>query len=292
MQNSIKTKEDFNYLRKKTYTLFDFLPSNCTSLNSDETVLLRRSAEGVLYVIMNRPQVHNAFDGQQIEKLIEVLEKAEDDPRVKVIVLTGAGENFCAGGDLNHMRAIGENSFEENKADALRLALLMNRLHEFPKPTIARVNGAAYGGGVGLVCCCDMAFGTAQTTLCLSEVKIGMVPATIGPYIIKAIGLRHAHRFMLTAESIKGQQAVDTNFLSHIFEQEEFSEKVNTIAKKITYNAPNAVQISKALLLNLAYQNIDENSIDYTADVIASVRESEEGKEGLSAFLEKRKPKF
>lgn len=258
--------------------------------NTQASVLEFLSPEGVLYIVMNRPSVHNAFNSEQILLLTEALEQAEENPKVKVVVLTGEGKNFCAGGDINYMRSMGQNSFEDNKEDALQLAHLMHTLNEFPKPTIARVNGAAYGGGVGLVCCCDMAFGTEDTKICLSEVKIGMVPATIAPYVMKAIGLRNAHRLMLTAEVVQGQQAVTSQFLNGLFPSSEFDDKITELANKITTNAPNALEITKALLLNLAHQPIDEGVIDYTADVIASVRDSEEGKEGLTSFLEKRKP--
>ena len=137
-----------------------------------------------------------------------------------------------------------------------------------------------------------MAFGSAETKICLSEVKIGMVPATIGPYVMRAVGLRYAHRLMLSAEVMQGQAAVDCHLLSGIFSEQEMNEKINALAKKISRHAPQALQATKALLLNLAYQPIEEGLIDYTADVIANARESEEGKEGLSAFLEKRRPSF
>ena len=259
---------------------------------SHESVQEFLSPKGILYVVMNRPEVHNAFNSEQIVLLTQALENAESNPEVKVVVLCGEGENFCAGGDINYMQNMGQNSFEENKEDALQLAHLMHTLNEFPKPTIARVNGAAYGGGVGLVCCCDMAFGTEDTTICLSEVKIGMVPATIAPYVMNTIGLRNAHRLMLTAEVMQAQEAIRYQFLNDIFPAIEFNEKVDAIATKITTNAPNALEITKSLLLNLAHQPIDESVIDYTADVIASVRESDEGKEGLKSFLEKRKPSW
>ena len=259
---------------------------------SHENVQEFLSPDGVLYVVMNRPEVQNAFNSEQIVLLTEALENAESNPEVKVVVLCGEGKNFCAGGDINYMQSMGKNSFQENKEDALQLAHLMHTLNEFPKPTIARVNGAAYGGGVGLVCCCDMAFGTEETKICLSEVKIGMVPATIGPYVINAIGLRNAHRLMLTAEVMQGQEAVNCNFLNDIFPTTKFNEKVDAVALQITTNSPNALEITKSLLLNLAHQPIDESVIDYTADVIANVRESDEGKEGLTSFLEKRKPSW
>lgn len=269
--------------------LTDLGLSNSVSHKSVQEFL---TPDGVLYVVMNRPEVQNAFNSDQIVLLIEALENAASNPEVKVVVLCGEGKNFCAGGDINYMKRMGQNSFQENKEDALQLAHLMHTLNEFPKPTIARVNGAAYGGGVGLLCCCDMAFGTEDTKICLSEVKIGMVPATIAPYVMKAIGLRNAHRLMLTAEVMQGQEAVNCNFLNEIFPTSEFSKRVDALALKITTNAPNALQVTKSILLNLAHQPVDEGVIDYTADVIASVRESDEGREGLSSFIEKRKPNW
>lgn len=269
--------------------LTDLGLSNSVSHKSVQEFL---TPDGVLYVVMNRPEVQNAFNSDQIVLLIEALENAASNPEVKVVVLCGEGKNFCAGGDINYMKHMGQNSFQENKEDALQLAHLMHTLNEFPKPTIARVNGAAYGGGVGLLCCCDMAFGTEDTKICLSEVKIGMVPATIAPYVMKAIGLRNAHRLMLTAEIMQGQEAVNCNFLNDIFPTSEFSKRVDALALKITTNAPNALQVTKSILLNLAHQPVDEGVIDYTADVIASVRESDEGREGLSSFIEKRKPNW
>ena len=269
--------------------LTDLGLSNSVSHNSVQEFL---TPDGVLYIVMNRPEVQNAFNSKQIVLLTEALENAASNPEVKVVVLCGEGKNFCAGGDINYMKRMGQNSFQENKEDALQLAHLMHTLNEFPKPTIARVNGAAYGGGVGLLCCCDMAFGTEDTKICLSEVKIGMVPATIAPYVMNAIGLRNAHRLMLTAEVMQGQEAVNCNFLNAIFPTSEFSKKVDALALKITTNAPNALEVTKSILLNLAHQPVDEGVIDYTADVIASVRESEEGKEGLTSFIEKRKPNW
>ncbi len=269
--------------------LTDLGLSNSVSHKSVQEFL---TPDGVLYIVMNRPEVQNAFNSKQIVLLTEALENAASNPEVKVVVLCGEGKNFCAGGDINYMKRMGQNSFQENKEDALQLAHLMHTLNEFPKPTIARVNGAAYGGGVGLLCCCDMAFGTEDTKICLSEVKIGMVPATIAPYVMNAIGLRNAHRLMLTAEVMQGQEAVNCNFLNAIFPTSEFSKKVDALALKITTNAPNALEVTKSILLNLAHQPVDEGVIDYTADVIASVRESEEGKEGLTSFIEKRKPNW
>ena len=268
-----------------------FLPPSCQEITQKKELQQFLSPKGVLYLVMNRPEVQNAFNGKQIENILSALENAEENKTVKVIVLTGAGKNFSAGGDIQYMRTLGENSFEENKDDALRMAYYEPFKRMF-KTTIARVNGAAFGGGVGLLCCCDMAFGTENTNLSLSEVKIGMVPATSGPYIIKAIGLRHAHRSMLSAEVLNAKEAVEANFLSGLFDQDSFDQDICAISEKVAANAPNALATTKSLIHNITYQPIDDDLIDYTADIIATARGSKEGKEGLTAFLEKRTPNF
>lgn len=272
--------------------MYDFLPPDHKALSTDKSLQQFLTKEGALYLVLNRPEVHNAFNSELIEHILLALDEAADNDAVRMLILTGSGTNFCAGGDINYMQSLGTNSFEENKEDAMQMAYLMQALNEFPKPTIARVNGAAYGGGVGLLCCCDMAFGTENTKVCLSEVKIGMVPATIGPYVLKTIGVRNAHRLMFTAEVVQGQDAVDHQLLTDLFKEKEFDPQIQSIAKKISQNAPEALNITKALLLNLAYQPINDGVVDYTADVIANVRASKEGKEGLAAFLERRKPNF
>jgi methylglutaconyl-CoA hydratase len=268
--------------------MLDFLPPSSKCISSNDLLLEYLTPKGVLYLILNRPEVRNAFNQELIEELTHALENAIDNSAVKTVVLTGAGSAFCAGGDIQYMHDIGNLSFQENKEDALKLAYLMNLLHEFPKPTIARVNGAAFGGGVGLLCCCDMAFGNPSTKICLSEITIGMVPATIGPYVIKAIGPRNAHRFMLSAEIVEGEKAVQSGFLSEIYETHAFDQKIIDLTEKICSHAPEAVKISKTLLLNLSFKDIDESVIDYTAEIIANVRESEEGKKGLQVFLDKK----
>lgn len=272
--------------------MYAFLPSTAKAVKSPEELLQYLTPNGILYLVLNRPEVSNAFNGKQMSNIIAALEEAEENPDVRVVILTGSGKHFCAGGDIHYMRALAENSFEANKEDALQMAQLMYTLHEFQKPTIARVNGAAFGGGVGLLCCCDMAFGSPKTKICLSEVKIGMVAATIGPYIVKAVGTRQAHRYMLTAEVLDAIEAQKAGFLSGVFEEDALDHEIQQLAENICKNGPQAIQTSKALLQNLAPLQVDEHLMDYTAEVIATIRASEEGKEGLSAFLEKRKPKF
>ena len=257
-----------------------------------ETVEEFLSPNGVLYLVMNRPEVHNAFNAAQILLITEKLEKAQANPKVKVIVLAGEGKSFCAGGDINYMRSMGQNSFDENKKDGLALAKLMHTLYFLPKPTIARVQGAAFGGGVGLMCCCDIVMGTPDIKIGLSEVKIGVVASTISPYLLKALGTKVAKRFLLTAEILNAEKALRFGFISEISETTEIDEAIDQLTQTLLKNAPQAIQKTKSLILKIADTEIDQDLIDYTAESIANARASDEGKEGLSAFLEKRKPNW
>lgn len=258
--------------------------------SSKEQLLEFISPEGVLYLVMNRPEVHNAFDSEQIKNLTEALVNAKSNPKVRVIVLAGEGKSFCAGGDINYMKTVGQNSFEENKADALALAQLMNTLYYHPKPTIAQVKGAVFGGGVGLVCCCDIAVGSSDIKLALSEVKIGVIASTISPYVINAVGTKTAKRFMLTGETLTAEKALKHGFISEIADTNQLDDAIEILTQSLLKNGPEALQKTKALVFEVAQKEIDQKLIDFTADSIAQVRSSPEAKEGLSAFLEKRKP--
>ena len=258
--------------------------------SSKEQLLEFISPEGVLYLVMNRPKVHNAFDSEQIKNLTEALVNAKSNPKVRVIVLAGEGKSFCAGGDINYMKTVGQNSFEENKADALALAQLMNILCYHPKPTIAQVKGAVFGGGVGLVCCCDIAVGSSDIKLALSEVKIGVIASTISPYVINAVGTKTAKRFMLTGETLTSEKALKHGFISEIADTNQLDDAIEILTQSLLKNGPEALQKTKALVFEVAQKEIDQKLIDFTADSIAKVRSSPEAKEGLSAFLEKRKP--
>jgi methylglutaconyl-CoA hydratase len=245
---------------------------------------------GILSLTLNRPEVHNAFDDLQIARLHEALEAAANDNAVRVVVLGGSGRNFSAGGDINYMRRMGNNSYEENLADAAKLAALMKRLNGLPKPTIARVNGAAMGGGVGLVSCCDYAIGTPETRFALSEVKLGMIPATISPYVVMTIGEKAARRLFMSGQSVKGAEALRMGFLSHVVEAADLDKAVEDMALRLLDNAPRAVGLAKQLAMDVAAGDINDALIQGTVKLIAEVRHSEEGREGLSAFLEKRAP--
>lgn len=257
-----------------------------------EELLLDLSDKGILRITMNRPAVHNAFDDQQILRFISALEGARDNPAVRVVVVAGTGKNFSAGGDINYMRRMGDNTYEENLADGGQLARLMQALNFFPKPTIARVKGAAMGGGVGLVSCCDFAIGTANTKLALSEVKLGMVPATISPYVVMTIGEKAARRLFMSGQPVQGEEARRLGFLSELAEEEELDAAVAALAETLLKNAPQAVALAKQLAIEVAAGDISQEMITATIKVIADVRDSDEGREGLSAFLEKRPPRW
>jgi methylglutaconyl-CoA hydratase len=248
--------------------------------------------DGVLSLIMNRPEVHNAFDDHQIARFINALETARENPAVRVVVIGSEGRNFSAGGDINYMRRMGSNTYEENLDDGGQLAKLMRCLNFFPRPTIARVQGAAMGGGVGLVSCCDYAIGTPVTKLALTEVKLGMVPATISPYVVMTIGEKAARRLFMSAEAINGEEALRLGFLSDLVETEDLDAAVADLAATLLRNAPEAVARAKQLAIDVAAGDISTRMIANTVKTIADVRDSDEGREGLSAFLEKRLPNW
>ena len=268
--------------------MYDFLPQDHKALSTDKSLTIPYQRRFTLYGAKSTRST--MLNGELIENILEALEAAADNQTVRSLTYRKRCK-LCAGGDINYMRSLGSNSFEENKEDALQMAYLMQALNEFPNQLSHESMVMPLAEGLALVLC-DMAFGTENTKICLSEVKIGMVPATIGPYILKAIGTRNAHRLMLTAEVMQGHEAVDHQLLTAVFKEEEFEQKLQSIAKKIIRNAPEALNITKALLLNLAYQPVNDGVVDYTAEVIANVRASEEGKEGLAAFLEKRRPRY
>ena len=258
---------------------------------SDDPLILRRD-KSILHLIMNRPDVHNAFDDHQIARLTEALNEAATDTKVRIVVLSSTGKSFSAGGDLNYMRRMSSNSYAENLTDANALATLMKTLNFFPKPTIAKVQGAARGGGVGLISCCDIAIGSDSANLSLSEVKVGMVPATIAPYVIKAIGEKAARRLFLTAEILNAEQAKVAGFLSEVVGDDQLDSTVEELANSLLNNAPEGMRQAKQAVFNYADGAVTEEMIASTVKLIADVRNSDEGKEGLSAFLEKRKPNW
>jgi methylglutaconyl-CoA hydratase len=253
-----------------------------------DTVLLQTDSRGVATLTLNREDKHNAFDDAVIAELTAKLKKLDADPAVRVVVLTGAGKTFSAGGDLNWMRSMSEYTEKENVEDALKLAELMDSLDSLKKPTIARVNGPAYGGGVGLVACCDVAIASESAKFALTEVRLGLIPAVISPYVIAAIGARQARRYFLTAEPIEAREAYHMGLVHEVVTADILDETVGTVVTALLKGGPKALLAAKAFI---AEQSGDRRALKKkTAQLIAELRVSAEGQEGLSAFLEKRSP--
>ncbi|WP_298439904.1 enoyl-CoA hydratase/isomerase family protein [Geobacter sp.] len=258
----------------------------------DEFLKTDIDERGVATLTMNRPELHNAFDDLLIAALTGELRRLEGDDSVRVVILAAAGRSFSAGADLAWMRRMADYTREENLADALGLAELMRTLATLRKPTIARVQGAAYGGGVGLVACCDMAIASRRATFCLSEVKLGLIPAVISPYVVEAIGPRAARRYFQSAEVFDAAEAHRLGLLHEVTAAEELPAAVERLAASLLANGPRAMAAAKELVARVASGPIDGAMIRDTAERIADARASAEGKEGLSAFLEKRKPRW
>lgn len=258
-----------------------------------DSVLSDRSG-GVVRVSLNRPAVHNAFDDGLIAELTAVLEALDQDPSVRAIVLTGSGSTFSAGADLNWMRGMATASEDANREDSLRLARLMRTLNFLGKPTIARVNGSAYGGGVGLVACCDIAIGVDGAKFSLSEVKLGLVPAVISPYVIAAVGLRQARRLFLGAEVFDAREAERIGLLQQCVEASKLDDAVDRSLHWLGKGGPQAQKEAKRLALRGAGMTPEsaERTDSENAALIARLRVSSEGQEGLNAFLEKRAPNW
>ncbi len=247
---------------------------------------------GVLTLCMNRPEVHNAFDAQMIGELTAALVAADRDDTVRLVVITGAGSCFSAGADLNWMRSLVHASRAENERDALQLARLMRSLNYLSKPTLARINGAAFGGGVGLIAACDITVAADSARFGLTEVRLGLVPAVISPYVMRRIGETHARRYFLTAERFDSLRARDIGLVQQVTGIEQLDEAVENIIGQVLSGGPNAVAHAKQLVFGMAGHDHDaqKNMDEKTARLIADLRVSEEGQEGLAAFLEKRKP--
>lgn len=249
-------------------------------------------ARGVATLTLDRPEVHNAFDDATIEELTGQLERLSQEERVRVVVLTGAGKSFSSGGDIAWMRATAGYDSERNHADALRLAGLMSTLDRLGKPTIARVNGAAFGGGVGLVACCDIVVAARRAVFGLPEVRLGLIPAVISPYVIAAIGGREARRYMLSGETIDAERARALHLVHEVVEDDGLDAAVDAQVELLLQAGPFALAECKRLIGMITGRDAGAGDAlaHATAALIAALRTSPEGQEGLSAFLEKRRP--
>lgn len=246
--------------------------------------------DGVATVTLNRPEIHNAFDEALIAKLTETFVALDDDGDVRIVVLAGAGRSFCAGADLNWMKRMAAFGQDENLRDATALAAMLRALYALSKPTIARVHGAAYGGGVGLIAACDIAVAVPEATFALTEAKLGLIPATIGPYVIEAIGARQARRYFLTAERFGAAEALRIGLVHEVAALPQLDTRIGDLVGALRVAGPSAQLECKALIRGVAHRPIDADVISGTAGHIAAVRASPEGKEGVAAFLGKRRP--
>ncbi len=257
-----------------------------------ETILLENDTQGVATVTLNRADIHNAFDDALIQRLDAVIDQLTLDDSVRAIILTGSGKSFSAGADMNWMQRMVEANEEENKADSLLLAQMLRKLNFCPKPTVARIQGAAYGGGVGLVACCDVAIASEAAEFGLTEVNLGLVPAVISPYVIEAIGSRNARKLFLTGERFTASTAMQMGLVHQVCAAQDIDTEVAQTVRNLLKAGPKAQVAAKQLVGAIAGRTAEgQQQLDQaTANLIARLRISDEGQEGLRAFLEKRKP--
>ncbi|HCE07107.1 MAG TPA: enoyl-CoA hydratase [Oxalobacteraceae bacterium] len=243
-------------------------------------------------VTLNRPEVRNAFNETAIAEVAQAFRELGSDAGVRVIVLAARGPAFCAGADLNWMKKIAAYTHDENQADAAQLAAMLHAIYVCPKPVVAKIQGDCYAGGMGLVAACDIAVAAEQANFCLSEVKLGLIPATISPYVIKAMGENAARRYFLTAERFSAQEAKRIGFVQEVVAADALDATVDAIVHALASASPNAVKEAKRLVREVAGRPLSDALIADTAERIAAIRASDEGREGVQSFLEKRKPNW
>jgi methylglutaconyl-CoA hydratase len=256
------------------------------------TVLTTTDHRGVATVTLNNPAKHNAFDDAMISALRLAFDQLRERDDIRVVVLRSDGKHFSAGADLDYMKRMATYDYGHNLHDAEMLAGMLRALYELPQPTIARIQGASLGGAVGLVSCCDMAVATRGASFALSEVKIGLVPATISPYVLRAIGERAARRYFLTGERFDAHRALELGLISEVADEESLDADVDMLVNALLANGPEAVRAAKDLIANVAGEPLTTELVEDTCARIAHIRVSREGQEGLSAFLEKRTPNW
>ena len=254
--------------------------------------LLLDITHSIATVTVNRPEVRNAFNDEVIAELTAVFMALSERDEVRCIVLAGSGAAFCAGADLNWMKRMADYTREENLADAQGLARMLRLVYTCPKPTIARIQGDVYAGGTGLAAACDIAIASDVAQFCLSEVRLGLIPATISPYVIRAMGARAAHRYFLTAERFSAHEAHRIGFVHEVVPADKLDAKVDEVARLLVQNGPGAVKACKQLIHDVAGHDISAGLIERTAVAIADMRVSDEGREGVQSFLQKRKPSW
>ncbi|MBS0290912.1 MAG: enoyl-CoA hydratase/isomerase family protein [Proteobacteria bacterium] len=246
----------------------------------------------VARITLTQPEVRNAFSDEVIAEITAAFLEVGARADVRAVVLAAEGPAFCAGANLNWMRRMADYTRAENLADAGKLAEMLRVIYECEKPTVARVQGDVYAGGMGLVAACDMAVAVDTAGFCLSEVKIGLIPATISPYVIRAMGARAAHRYFLTAERFDAQEALRIGFVHEAVPADQLDARVDALVKALCSASPNAMRACKRLVLDVAEREINAGLIAATVEGIADIRASSEGREGVQSFLQKRKPSW
>ena len=245
----------------------------------------------VARVTLNRPQVHNAFNDRMIRELLEAFEEIAQEEKVRVVVLTGKGKSFCAGADINWLKQVKHFTYEESLKETLELGKLVNRIYSLPQPTIARVNGAAIGGGTGLVAVCDLSIAAKKAQFSFGEVKIGVIPACISPYILRRVGEMVCREFFLTGERLTADRAFEAGLINEVVEEDQLDQAVERRIEQLLTGGPKAIAACKSLLREVPEMGLEE-AVTYTARLLADLRKGEEAQEGMAAFLEKRKPKW
>jgi methylglutaconyl-CoA hydratase len=259
-------------------------------MNGSRTVRVETAGK-IGRVTFCRPEVHNAFNDQVIDEMTFAFKRLKTDSDVRVVILSGEGKSFCAGADLNWMRRVKDSAFEDNLDEARRLADLFWDIYSFPKPVIGRINGAAIGGGTGFVAVTDIAVAAQSAIFSFSEVKIGVVPACISPYVIKRVGEGKAREFFLTGERLTSDRALEAGLVNRAVPDEMLDATVNGLVESLLSSGPEAIRVCKELLQTVPTLMVDDFK-EYTARVIADLRQSPEGQEGMDAFLNKRKPNW
>lgn len=249
-------------------------------------------SERVATITLNRPDVRNAFNETTIAEITQAFHAVGADGGVRAVVLAASGPAFCAGADLNWMKKMAGYTHDENRADAAQLAAMLRTIYSCPKPVVAKIQGDCYAGGMGLAAACDIAIASEAANFCLSEVKLGLIPATISPYVIKSMGENAARRYFLTAERFSAQEAHRIGFVHQVVAADALDAATAEIVKALVTNSPNAVKEAKRLVHDVAGKPLTDALIANTAERIADIRSSDEGKEGVRSFLEKRKPNW
>jgi methylglutaconyl-CoA hydratase len=259
---------------------------------TEHVLITTIDSRGVARLTMNRPDIRNAFNEQLIGDICEAMGRLNSDPNVRAIVLTGAGKAFSAGADLNMMQRAAKFSAAENKDDARRLAHMLASIYHSAKPTVALVNGPAMGGGIGLIAACDIAIGADTAFFALTEVRVGLIPAVISPFVIQAITVRQARRYFVSGERFDAKTAERLGLLHKVVAADALNDELNAMLGELLACGPEAQSLAKDLIRRVAYRPLSDSVMEETAGLIAKTRASDEGKEGVTAFLEKRKPNW